>query len=295
MSLSGATSSRQNVHGSLWLLTCLTLNAVALGLIKGLGASVPTGQMVFLRGLFGILLFTPWIWGERGAFINLDRWGLHVLRMTLAGLGLLASFHAVAHLPLALFTAIDLSRALALMVMAYLFLREQVSTQRWIAAIVGLAGVLIATSPTNVPWSSGLAAALAMVLCISASIIVLKMLSATSPIVLVTFFSIGVMIVSAPLAAKDWVPLSPMQASVLLGVSLCSQLAQYCLAKAHYLAEASVLAPLGYLSLVLAGIVGYIAFAEVPSQATLVGSALIIGAAAVVTLLERAGNNQQKP
>ena len=184
--------------------------------------------------------------------------------MVLAGIGLLASFHAVARLPLTLFTAIDLSRALAIMVMAYVVLGERVSAQRWVAGLIGLVGVLIATSPSNVPWSTGLLAAVAMVLCISGSIIVLRMMSETSPVVLISFFSVGVMVVSAPLAMGDWVALNPLQVGVLFGVSLFSQLSQYCLVRAHWLAEASVLAPLGYVSLILAVIVGYIGFSEVP-------------------------------
>ena len=122
--------SRQNIHGSIWLLMCLAMNAIALGLIKALGATIPTGQLVFLRGLFGLVLIAPWIWNERNLFFNIIRWDMHILRMVLAGSGLLASFHAVAQLPLALFTAIDLSRALAIMVMAYVVLGERVSAQR---------------------------------------------------------------------------------------------------------------------------------------------------------------------
>jgi drug/metabolite transporter (DMT)-like permease len=51
------------------------------------------------------------------------------------------------------------------------------------------------------------------------------------------------------------------------------------MATAFAKAEAARLAPLEYTALVWAALFGYVAFAEVPTMATLGGGALIVGAA----------------
>jgi S-adenosylmethionine uptake transporter len=51
------------------------------------------------------------------------------------------------------------------------------------------------------------------------------------------------------------------------------------MATAFAKAEAARLAPLEYTALIWAALFGYVAFAEVPTLATLAGGALIVGAA----------------
>ena len=273
-----------NRRGALWLVADMLLNVSALGLVKGLGAGYPASQVVFLRAAIGLVLIGPWAWRERHAFARVEHRSLHALRVLLSSVALTASFHAVARVPLALFTAIQFTRPLVLMALVAWFLSERIPRRRWLAAAGGLVGVLIATAPSGAARADGLAALGVAVLAGSAAIVVTRRLAGTPPVVLMTFYASGLALAAAPLAALSWQPIAPAHWTPLLGIGLLAQCAQFCFLRAHRFGEAGVLAPLGYLSLLLSGLVGYVGFGEVPTLATLAGAAVILVSAALVGL-----------
>ena len=276
-----------NRRGAAWLLADMLLNLSALGIVKGLGADYPAVQIVFLRASIGLVLILPWAWRERAAFSNVEHRRLHVLRVLLSSVALSASFHAIARVPLALFTAVQFTRPLVLMALAAWLLAERIPRRRWLAAIGGLVGVLIATGPSSVAHSGGLAALGLTVLAGSGAIVVTRRLSGAPPVVLMTFYAGGLALATAPFAWLAWRAVEAEHWMPLLAVGLLTQCAQFCFLRAHRLGEAGVLAPLGYLSLLFSGLIGYLGFGEVPTLAMIVGSAVILASAALVGLPSR--------
>ncbi|MCU0905880.1 MAG: DMT family transporter [Rhodobacteraceae bacterium] len=275
-----ASASRQdNLRAAGWLILDMSLNIWALTIVKAMGADYPALQLVFLRSATGLVLLVPWIWRERGAFARIDRPGLHALRVILSTVTLATSFHAVARLPFALFTAINFTRPILLMLMAALILRERITGPRWIAAVVGLGGALIAIDPVTAPLNSGLVALLVTVVTGTAAVIVTRQLKGTPAVVMMTFYTAGLGLASLPVALAAWHPVSVADLPLLLGVGLFAQAAQLCFLRAHWLGDAGVLGPVSYTSLILSGLVGYAVFAEVPTPGMLVGAAIIVIAA----------------
>ena len=136
----------------------MALNIWALSIVKALGLGFPAVQLVFLRAGVGLLLMLPWIWRYRHAFVGLPDLRLHALRVAFSATALTASFFAISRLPLALFTAVGFTRPILTMVAAALILREVITRDRWIAAAVGLVGVVIAVNPGSVTGDWGLVA-----------------------------------------------------------------------------------------------------------------------------------------
>ncbi|PRY26162.1 S-adenosylmethionine uptake transporter [Aliiruegeria haliotis] len=281
------TPRRSNLAGGAWLLADMSLNIWALSIVKAMGLDYPPAQIVFLRALTGLVLIAPWIWRDRARLRGVDDLSLHLLRVALSVTALAASFHAVARVPFALFSAVNFTRPLVIMVLAALLLGETIGPRRWAAAALALLGVLIAINPFNTPPTEGLATLFLAVLAGASATIVLRRLRDTHPLVLMTFYTVGLTLLTAPFAAAGWRPLEMEALLPLLCIGLFAQSAQLCFLRAHHLGEAGFLSVLGYLSLVLSTAVGYLVFGEVPRPGFFLGATLVIGAALWVTTAAR--------
>lgn len=281
-------ATRDNLRGGAWLVADMSLNIWALSIVKWLGTEYTATQIVFLRAATGLALLLPLIWMKRAEFRQIEHLGLHLLRVALSVITLTASFFAISRVPLAVFTAVSFTRPIVTMVLAALVLKEAIGPRRWIAAGVALLGVLIAANPSVVPWTTGLAALGILVFTGSAAIIATRRLRSAPSIVLMTFYTAGLAICTAPLALYSWTPIPASHLGPMLLIGAFSQVAQRCFLNAHYHGEAGFLSVLGYLSLVLSVGVGYLVFNETPGIDFAFGATLVMGAAIWVALRPRA-------
>lgn len=260
----------------------MALNIWSLSIVKALGLGYASTQIVFLRALVGLIIMTPWIWRHRRVFVRIDDLPLHLLRVVLSTCALSLNFFAMPRLPFALVSAIGFTRPALTMALAVLVLGERVARRRWIAAGVAFIGVLIALNPTSLSFTWGLPAMFTAVLAGVGAVIVTRRLSGAPLIVLMTFYTAGLSLLTAPMAIASWTPIAPDHLWPLLAIGCFSQAAQACFIRAHRLAEAGFLSVLSYLSLILATSVGYVVFGEVPPAGFWIGAALIVAAAAVL-------------
>lgn len=274
-----AATRAENLRASAWLIADMSLNIWALTIVKWAGAEYGAMQLVLLRAAVGLGVLTPWIWRERRAFAATDRWPLHALRILLSTVTLASSFYAVARLPFALFTALNFTRPIVLMVMAALILGEHIGRARWIAAVCGLLGVAVAVGPKAASPSPALLALGVTVLAGTGAVIVTRALRGTPAVVMMAFYTGGLLLTAAPFALAAWRPVPLHDLPLLLGVGILAQAAQLCFLRAHWLGDAGVLGPVSYASLILSGAAGYLVFGEVPGAGMVAGAAIIVAAA----------------
>jgi drug/metabolite transporter (DMT)-like permease len=278
--MSQPLASRQdNLRASAWLIADMSLNIWALSIVKAMGLDYGATQLVFLRAMVGLLLLLPWAYRERSAFLELDQLALHGIRVALSAITLVLSFFAIARVPFALFSAINFTRPIILMVLAALLLSEPVARPRWIAAIVGLAGACVAMNPTEAAFDWGLAALFAMVMTGTLAVIITRKLKGTPAVVMMAFYTVGLAVCTAPFAWADWTPVVTVHWPLLLSIGLFAQCAQFCFLQAHWLGDAGVLGPVSYLSLVLSMGAGFLFFGELPGLSLIAGAAIILAAA----------------
>ncbi len=278
---------RDNVRGGAWLLADMALNIWALGIVKALGLGYPVAQIVFLRAGIGLVLLLPWILRNRHSFALVPDLPLQVLRVGLSAATLTASYFAIARVPLALFTTMNFTRPLVVMVLAALLLRERVTGGQWLAAIAAMLGVLIAIDPDGTTLGPGLAALALVVLTGSGAVIVTRRLRATPTIVLMTFYTVGLGLCTLPFALWSWQPIPSDHLVPLLAIGVFAQSAQACFLRAHFNGDAGVLSVLGYMSLPLSTAAGYFAFGETPTLRFMAGATLVVLAAASLTVSRR--------
>lgn len=259
-------------------------------LIKAAG-TLPAGQIVFFRSFFAmlpILIFLAFRHELRTAF-HTNRPLSHIARgvvgVTAMGLG----FFALTRLPLPEAITLNYAQPLMVVVFSAIFLGETVRVFRWSAVIVGLIGVFIISWPKLTLLSGGaamgsgqaigvIAALAAAAVSAVAAILVRALVHTEKTGTIVLWFSLTATIVALVTYPFGWASLTTEQAIFLTCAGLCGGLGQLLMTEAYRHAQLSTVAPFEYTSMILAIVVGYFVFADMPTIHMLVGGLIVVGA-----------------
>jgi drug/metabolite transporter (DMT)-like permease len=257
----------------------------ALG--KVLVARYPVSELLLLRASVPLAILLALIWRHRATLPRLQRPGLQLLRMVLSTAEVAAFFVAVVYLPLADVITYYLACPIFVTALSAIVVREQVGWRRWSAVVVGFCGVLIALQPSaqTVSWPALIA--LAGSFCFAVLMIVTRSLRATPDIVLAATQFAGTFSVGLVLAPFAWRMPGLPDLGLFVLAGCISIVALLCTNRSLKLAPASVVVPYQYSMIVWAVMFGYVVFGDVPSAATIVGAAIIIGAGLYIFIREQ--------
>jgi drug/metabolite transporter (DMT)-like permease len=251
-------------------------------------ATYAVGQLLVLRACAALLVLTPMMWRQRAEFTHLERPWLQLLRVLLSTLEVAAFFLATVYLPLADVITYYLASPIFVTALSPLVLREHVGWRRWTAVVIGFCGVLIALRPSaqTVSWPAMIA--LGGSVSFAVLMLITRMLRSTPDIVMASSQFAGTFLLGALMSPFGWV--TPSLGSLgLFAIAGCTSVAALlCVNRSLKLAPASVVVPYQYSMIVWAVLFGYVVFGDVPSWATIVGAAIIIGAGFYIFLRERA-------
>ena len=105
----------------------------------------------------------------------------------------------------------------------------------------------------------------------------IRSLSKTEPNYLIAFyFSLLSLLVGLSTIVNGWIWPTPYEALLFAILGLSGGVANLLLTQSYRLADASLVSPIKYLSLVVAVVAGYLIFSEVPKTMTLFGAGLIV-------------------
>jgi drug/metabolite transporter (DMT)-like permease len=257
----------------------------ALG--KFIVATYAVGQLLWFRACAALIVLSPMIWRNRAHFFHLERPWLQLLRVTLSTLEVAAFFLATVYLPLADVVTYYLAGPIFVTALSALVLREHVGWRRWSAILIGFCGVVIALRPSAQTISGPALIALGGSLSFAVLMLITRSLRATPDIVMATSQFAGTFLLGAAMSPFGWVTPSP-GSLVLFAVAGCvSVSALLCVNRSLKLAAASVVVPYQYSMIVWAVVFGLVVFGDVPSLATILGAAIIIGAGLYIFLRER--------
>jgi drug/metabolite transporter (DMT)-like permease len=266
-------------------------------LIKAVG-TVPAGQIVFFRSFFAIfpILFFLGLRHElRTAFATARPLG-HIARGLVGVTSMGLTFFALTRLPLPDAITLNYAQPLLVVVFSSLFLGEAIRVYRWSAVVVGLVGVVIISWPELTLFSSGsvadqqtfgVMAALGGA-CFSAvaAILVRALVHTERTATIVLWFSMTASVMALLTIPFGWQPLTATQAILLVGAGFCGGWGQILMTSAYRHAEVSTVAPFEYTSMILAIIVGYVVFGDVPTAYMLVGGVIVVAAGLFIILRE---------
>ena len=262
----------------LWMVLGGVCFSLLNTLARALSQQLDVYQTQFLRYLMGLLVMLPLVW----------RHGLHAYRpVNMAGqfwrggvhtLGLILWFTALPQISLADMTAIGFTGPIFIMIGAAWFLGEPMRRDRWIAALIGFAGVLVVVLPKMTGqggWYNLVMLASSPVF--AASFLITKALTRyEKPGVIVLWQSLTVTLLSLPMALPHWQSPSSAQWVGFVVTGVLGTLGHYCLTRAFHIADISATQSLRFLDLVWASLLGWLVFSDVPSSSTWAGALVIL-------------------
>nr|WP_244632788.1 DMT family transporter [Agrobacterium fabrum] len=245
-------------------------------LVKAQGVTYPAFQLVFIRAMIGLIFILPLIWRHRGEMVRVKYPWRNLFRICCNAIALTSNFIAITLLPLATVNAVGFSRPLVTMAMAVAFLGETVSRFRWAGASLAFVGVLVVIGPDGAEFGVGVLVVLVSVVFGALAVIQTRALRQENTTVMMVFYTVELAVITAVPAIWTWKPVASFDWVALLGIGLLAQMGQYCFLRAYRIADASVLAPVGYLSILFVTAVGYFLFDEVPENRVVLGIAVIL-------------------
>lgn len=263
-------------------------------LIKIASVRVPPGETVFFRSFFGLPIILGWIAlrGELRTGLKTDNPLGHFWRGLVGVTAMSMGFAALGLLPLSEVKAIQYAQPVLVVIFAAMFLGERVRAFRLTAVALGMIGVLIIMSPRLTAFSDAdtdpylaIGAILAFGSAVMAGLahVFVRKLTMTEPTSAIVFwFAVTASSLSILTLPFGWVWPTGPEAAALIGAGLCGGIGQIFLTSSYRYADASVVAPFEYFSIVLALAIGYFVFAEVPTAVMLIGIALIVCAGILI-------------
>ena len=289
-----------NRRGIILMVTAMAAFAVEDAFIKIAAERLPTGQILSLIGLPG-LVFYILLLRRKGAPI-LTRDALHrqaLLRLAGELVGSACFITALAVVPLAMASAILQAAPLAITAAAAIFLAEPVGWRRWSAVTVGFLGVLLIVRP----GSEGFVPASLLVV-VAVCALVLRDLSTRrvpahisslqlSAWVYVALVPFGILLDLA--LGHSWRWPDPRIAAALAGAMIVGIIAYWSVTEAMRGGELSVVAPFRYTRLIFTLSIAVIFLGERPDVWTLAGAAVIIVTGLYTLSRERMARRVTKP
>jgi drug/metabolite transporter (DMT)-like permease len=255
--------------------------------VKFLGQDIPTGQTIFVRGLISASVIALIAWRTDGLhLLKTSNWRSHALRSLSGTVSIFCLFAAVTMIPLADVTAIQFTAPMFLTVLAMLFLGERIHRFRWTALGIGFLGVIIMIGPHlsfAEGTSVGAVVALGNALFSAIAMVFLRRMSGSEHAITITFyFSLTFMLCAALTAFQGWLLPTPTQWFFIVFAGLFGVFGQLLLTFSYRYAEASMIAPLDYSNMIMAVILGYLFFGEIPSLSVWIGAPLVVGAGLII-------------
>lgn len=277
--------------------------AIILSIIGGICVTIMNGfakaassefdaiETVFYRGLLALALLSVYILiTNQQHRLKSSRPKVHLLRSAVGTLSVCLVYWSFALMPMANATALLMTSGLIITGLSVPLLKEQVGLIRWAAVILGFIGAVIITKPTGADFNlSGTLVCFVAAFTIASVAILLRSLGRSEdPLATIFYFMVFSVVVTGiyVLLFKDFsIPRATLP--ILAGVGIFSLAQQVFKTNAAVLAEASILSPYSYLTLIWAVIIGVLFWDDWPTWNVWLGSTLIIGANLVVLWRER--------
>ena len=244
-------------------------------------------QIVFFRYFFGLIPVAIALYVAGFHQVRTSRPVAHVFRGVLMSVALALFFWGLKYVPLAEAIAVAFTAPLFITALSVPVLGERVGMARWLAVIVGFAGMLVIVRPGADTFKPEMLILVAGTAVFALGITYTRRLARTETVTtMFTWTTIVAIAVFAPLAWWTW---KLPQADHLAGfvvLGLIGGMGHYLVIVAYRNAPAAVIAPQEYMALVWGAIIGGIIWSEVPSAWTWLGAAIVAGAGGCIALRE---------
>jgi drug/metabolite transporter (DMT)-like permease len=282
--------SQHNRLGILTMTGAMVFFVVNDALVKWVSTDLPTPQLIFVRGVMTtalLLALAAWM-GQ----LRLWRSALTRSVPTRALIDSLASFTyltAMFHMPLGNATAINLAGPLFLTMLAVFFLHERVSLGRWALILLGFAGVLLVVQPRAGEFNSYAWLCLLAAMLHAGRDFLTRLVPAQVPSLLITLSTAMMVTLLAGVWSmfEPWRAMSTTHIGQLFAAAMCLAAGYHLLTLSMRWGDMSVIGPFRYSGLLMALLLGYLMWGDVPNGLAWCGIALVVAAGLGLLQAER--------
>ena len=275
-------------HGLVWALSGFALLSCGDAVVKSMvGGWAPTAiaALRYVIGAVGLGVLLAFREGRAGFIVPLP-W-VQLMRGLAVGMATVGFFSAVIFMPLATATAITFTSPMITALLSAVFLGEPARRETWLASAIAFAGVLVVLRPNF--SALGFAALLPMLSAIGMSLLMIGnrasagkasglalqfFVASCASLLLVFATVIGAHSGIARLAV-------PMPGWTIIArcaiIAVSASTAHWAIYHGTVRAGAATIAPMTYVQLIVATVLGYVFFHDHPDAITLLGAAMIIG------------------
>ncbi len=292
-------SQDRPVLGILLMLGFCVVAPMGDAVAKLLGERLPLGEILFVRFAVQAVLLIPLVWLTGRAWRMSGRvlW-LTVFRTLLHIFGIGAMFTALQYLPLADAVAIAFVMPFILLLLGKYFLKEEVGMRRILACAVGFIGTLMVIQPSFA--SVGWPALWPLVVAINFSVFILvtrQIAKETDPIGLQAVSGVMAVAIMAPvllltqnssLEVFQLVMPDGYESFLLFAIGALGTIAHLLMTWSLRYAPSATLAPMQYLEIPVATLLGWMIFSDLPNMLASIGICITIAAGLYIVLREQA-------
>lgn len=274
-------------QGVTWALLIAFISVSNDIIAKFIGSRLDSLEVAFFRFFFSMVTVLPFMFRTGVSSFKTKRPDLHFWRAMVGAAAIYLFIYGLTLLPLAEVTVFSFTQPLFFMPLAILFLREKVSSTRWMAVILGFIGILIMIQPGTTHFNIAvLIPMLAAFLFAVSDVLNKKMVLNEDTLTLLFYFALGTTLVAFIPALYVWQTPTWGELFWLLLYGAGANLIQVCIFRAFSATDASSLAPFRYVEFAFAVPLGLLFFGEFPTLAVFIGAAIIIGSTLHMSLSE---------
>ena len=245
--------------------------------IKLLADRVPLFEVVFFRNFFALFPVIFMLWKNNLKIADINQYPLHLMRAVFGICAMTLFFLSLRHVNLVEMQTISFSSVFFISILSVFFLREVIGMRRIIAIMFGFIGVVIILNPSVSIFSNYSLLPLIASLLLSFAVIFLKKILITNNNFLSIFiFTLFCSIISLAFINSSWIIPETADIILLILTGFLGFIAQVFLTKSYQLADASLLAPFEFSSLLWSYFIGYFLFHEVVSLRVYLGGLIVV-------------------
>jgi drug/metabolite transporter (DMT)-like permease len=275
--------------GALYTVLAMLGFALMDTISKWLVADYSIGQMMWIR--YAVFCVFAWLVvrrsGFRASFRTRRPW-LQASRAVLAAIESAVFVLAFKYLPLADTHALASTSPLLAVALGALFLGERAGRARWLAVVVGFAGMLLIVRPgfKTLEWPMMLPL-LGALMWATYQILVRLCAREDSDETTLVWSAFAAFAATNLVGPLQWQWPDALGWTLLIATAVLAALAHYALIKALGYAEAVAVQPYAYTTLVWVTILGALVFGQFPDAWTIAGAAIIVASSLYAWYLDR--------
>lgn len=275
----GRGLQHRTIFGVLLMMLGLALYPISDAFIKHLMETYGLFQSTFLRALtrlFPLFLATFFQGGPRAVF-QMQRPKIHVMRLAVSLLYTYIFMYAYSKESLTVVYTLSYTSPFFLIVLSGLILKERITKERWMAVVMGAAGIFIAIRPGFAPFEMTILLVLFGVFLGTLNKILMRKLAMTEHGLAITIYpNLLLILATLPLLIGNWQAMPWSHWGLFSLVGILSAAGQYAIAQSLRFAEASILAPVDNSTFFWVVLLDFWGWGLVPDNCTLIGVAIII-------------------